>query len=165
MNNPGELIFFCGKMGAGKSTNSLEVHSRLAAEKPAVLLSEDEWLAGLYPDEINNFDDYKVYSARLKPLLKEHIRQLLAGGTTVVMDFPANTPGQRKWFKEIYQEPGFPHRLIYLEMSDEQCLAQLAKRRILQPQRAKFDTEEVFHQVTQFFQEPTDEENFNIERI
>jgi len=41
----GKLIFFCGKMGAGKSTKSKE----FASESNAVLLSEDEWLSILYP--------------------------------------------------------------------------------------------------------------------
>jgi adenylylsulfate kinase-like enzyme len=36
--NNGKLIFFCGKMGAGKSTKASEI----AQESNAVLLSEDE---------------------------------------------------------------------------------------------------------------------------
>lgn len=41
MNQVGTLIFFCGKMGAGKSTLSQE----LASERRAVCISEDQWLA------------------------------------------------------------------------------------------------------------------------
>ncbi|WP_145974153.1 AAA family ATPase, partial [Thalassobacter stenotrophicus] len=40
----GTLIFFCGKMGAGKST----LAKRLAEEKGAVLISEDDLLSKLY---------------------------------------------------------------------------------------------------------------------
>lgn len=36
----GVLTFFCGKMGAGKSTKAIEI----AEEDNAVLFSEDEWL-------------------------------------------------------------------------------------------------------------------------
>ncbi|WP_412522461.1 AAA family ATPase [Shewanella algae] len=43
MNQVGTLIFFCGKMGAGKSTLSQE----LASERRAVCISEDQWLAAL----------------------------------------------------------------------------------------------------------------------
>ena len=38
MTHPGRLTFFCGKMGAGKSTQA----NIMAKEKNAVLLSEDE---------------------------------------------------------------------------------------------------------------------------
>jgi predicted kinase len=59
------LNFFCGKMGAGKTTHS----KSLAAEKNAVLISEDEWLSRLFPNQIENFEDYRHYAARLKPLV------------------------------------------------------------------------------------------------
>ncbi|WP_237260292.1 AAA family ATPase [Thiomicrospira sp. S5] len=43
MNETGTLIFFSGKMGAGKSAYA----KQLANELKAILLSEDEWLAAL----------------------------------------------------------------------------------------------------------------------
>lgn len=83
----GTLIFFCGKMGAGKSTLS----TKIARERGAVVISEDEWLAALFPGEIKNFKDYISYSSRLKPVLRLHVEQMLVAGTTVVLDFPGNT--------------------------------------------------------------------------
>ena len=41
---------------------------------------------------------YVKYSARLKPLLKRHVREILDAGVSVVMDFPGNTVRQRAWF-------------------------------------------------------------------
>lgn len=55
MSKQATLIFFCGKMGSGKSTKAIE----LANEYDAILLSEDEWLSAIYPEEIKVFDDYK----------------------------------------------------------------------------------------------------------
>ena len=81
-------------MGAGKSTKS----KQLAIDKHAVLLSEDEWLSSLYPDQISSFEDYLKLSAQLKPLVKKHVQNILSVGTDVVMDFPANTQKLRKWF-------------------------------------------------------------------
>lgn len=156
---PGTLIFFCGKMGAGKSTRSQEI----AGERNAVLLSEDAWLAGLYPTEITSFEDYLRYSARLKPLIRALVIDILSKGTDVVMDFPANTVRQRKWFKKLVDETRVPHELVYLKVSDEVCLQRIAKRGIEQPERAAFDTEETFRQVTAFFEEPSAEEGFNIQ--
>ena len=50
----GMLIFFCGKMGAGKST----LAKRLAEDKGAVLISEDDLLSKLYAEEIKSVKDY-----------------------------------------------------------------------------------------------------------
>ena len=81
------------------------------------------------------------------------------------MDFPANTVTQRKWFKAIVSEVNAPHELIYLNTSEEICLKQIAQRRIERPERAAFDTEEVFRHVTSLFEEPSAAEGFNIEQI
>ena len=81
------------------------------------------------------------------------------------MDFPANTVSHRKWFQTLYSEINAPHELIYLDISDEICLKQIAQRRIEQPERALFDTEEVFRRVTSYFEEPSVDEGFNIIRI
>ena len=147
-------------MGAGKSTKSRQ----LAIDQKAVLISEDEWLASLYPGQIESFEDYIKFSGRLKPLVKGHVQNILCSGTNVVMDFPANTVSQRKWFKAIVSEIGAPHELIYLNTSEDICLQQIAQRCIEHPERAKFDTEEVFYNVTSFFEEPSAEEGLNMIR-
>jgi len=98
-------------------------------------------------------------------LLKEHIRKILHLGVSVVMDFPGNTKKQRTWFKEIFSEDDIPHKLIYLKADDQLCLNRLEKRRKSSPDRARFDTEEVFHQVTHYFQAPSDDEGFYIEVV
>ncbi|MGV2830747.1 AAA family ATPase [Myxosarcina sp. GI1(2024)] len=161
MSKQGTLIFFCGKMGSGKSTKAIE----LANEYDAILLSEDEWLSAVYPEEIKVFNDYLKYSSRLKPLLKNHIQNLLNSGISVIMDFPGNTRNQRAWFKEVFSEYEIPHKLYYLEVSDELCLKQIEQRKKINPSRADFDTEEVFHQVNSYFQPPTEEEDFNIQIV
>ena len=97
--NPGVLTFLCGKMGAGKSTKARAI----ALERNAVFVSEDEWLASLYPNEIKTLEDYVKYSNLLKPKMKELVESILSVGTDVVMDFPANTVTQRLWFKGIYR--------------------------------------------------------------
>ncbi|MCP8970692.1 AAA family ATPase [Ectobacillus ponti] len=158
MKQLGTLYFFCGKMGAGKSTAS----KQLAMEKQAVLLSEDEWISSLYPDQVASFEDYLKFSAQLKPLVKKHVQSILRAGTDVVMDFPANTQKLRKWFLDIASEVHASHQLIFLNLSNEQCLRQIAKRRKEQPERAAFDTEAVFIHVTGFFEAPEASEGFNM---
>lgn len=159
MNNLGTLIFFCGKMAAGKST----LAAKMARERRAILISEDEWLSALYPGEINNFSDYIAYSSRVKPVLQAHVGQLLVAGLSVVMDFPGNTPKQRAWFREIYSAHGAPHELHYVLVDDETCLKQLKLRRNERPERARFDKEEVIERVTSYFEPPTASEGFAVQ--
>ena len=153
----GVLTFFCGKMGAGKTTKSREI----AQERNAVLLSEDEWLASIYPNTITSLEDYIKYSGRLKPQMKKLAQSILAAGTDVVMDFPANTVPQREWFRSIFSEIQAPHNLIYIDLPNEICMEQIAKRRTEQPERAATDTAEMFEQVTRYFVAPASDENFN----
>ena len=155
------LIFFCGKMGAGKSTQSKVI----CDQRNAILISEDHWLSKLYPNEIKIFQDYIHYSSLLKTVIKPLVVSMLEKGVNIVMDFPANTLNQRSWFKGIISESGAKHELIYLDVSDQKCLKQIAKRRIENPERADFDNEEVFYQVTQYFQPPEEKEDFNITKI
>ena len=157
----GTLILFSGKMGAGKSTKSKQV----SRERNAVLISEDEWLSILYPNQITSFDNYLRYSVRLKPLIKTHVASILKSGADVVMDFPANTINQRKWFRELISEADAPNELIYLDVSNDLCLKQIEKRRIEQPERAIYDTESMFNEVTKYFQEPDESEGFNIKVV
>ncbi|WP_340678989.1 ATP-binding protein [Paraglaciecola sp.] len=155
--NKGVLTFFCGKMGAGKTTMARET----SQERNAVLLSEDEWLSSIYPNNINTLEDYFEYSGRLKPQMKKLVQSILASGTNVVMDFPANTIAQRKWLKSVFSEIQAPHELIYIEQSNAICLEQIAKRRTEQPHRAATDTEKMFEQVTKYFVAPTLDEGLN----
>ncbi|MGV2988115.1 AAA family ATPase [Vibrio sp. E150_011] len=161
MRNQGKLFFFCGKMGAGKSTKS----SAVAAENNAVLISEDDWLSAHYPNQIQTFNDYIRVSNLIKPFVKSHVQNLLSTGTNVVMDFPANTVNQRSWFISLCLEVNSEHELWYLDLSDEECLSQIAKRRVEQPERAHFDTEAVFHHVTEYFEVPTDNENLSLVHV
>jgi len=157
----GTLTFFCGKMGSGKSTMAY----KLAEDIDTILISEDEWLNAFYPKEIHDLKDYLEYSARIKPLLTPHVIDILNSGVSIVMDFPGNTTKQRSWFKALLQNGNFTHKLIYLEVSDETCLQQIKQRNSFEPERAKFDTEEVFRKVTGYFEAPKEEEGFNIEVI
>lgn len=161
MQQKGVLTFFCGKMGAGKSTKSKAV----AVEKNAVLLSEDDWLSSHYPDEINSFDDYLKFSMIIKPFVKSLVQQIINTGTDVVMGFPANTIKQRDWFRQLCAEVACEHELVFLDVRNEQCLAQIAQRRAEQPERAQFDNEAVFNHVTKFFEAPTVGEELNIIRV
>jgi len=158
MNQKPTLHFFCGKMAAGKST----LARKIAAKTNAVLISEDVWLSTLYPAEINNFNDYLTYSARLKAIVLPHVQTLLRQGLSVVLDFPGNTPKQRAWFRSIFEPAIANHVLHSIEVSDERCKQQLRKRNQGKSEGAAFTTEAEFDAITQYFQPPTTAEGFNL---
>ena len=59
------LHFLCGKIGAGKST----LAAALASQPGALRISEDDWLAALYPGEIHGMDDYVRCAGRLRAVV------------------------------------------------------------------------------------------------
>ena len=154
------LHFFCGKMAAGKSTLAKELTEKYGA----VLLSEDDWLLQLYPEEIIDIPGYLQYSTRLKKLLSGHIQVLLTRGLSVVLDFPGNTIDQRTWFRDIFEQADVSHVLHFVDVSDDICKRQLKKRSANKPDGAAFTTEAEFDAISKHFQAPTENEGFNIKR-
>lgn len=158
MKVPGTLHFMCGKMAAGKST----LARSLAAEHSAVLISEDHLLSRLFPGAITDLAGYIHYSGLLKGALLDHIRGLLELGLPVVLDFPANTKKQRAWFREIIDLSGAPHRLHYIEVSDETCKRQLRERNASEHAHEVMQDEATFDLITSYFTAPEPEEGFEI---
>ena len=158
MDTQAEFHFFCGKMAAGKSTLAL----KLSQQKNTILIVEDIWLSKLFPDEIIDIQSYIKYSARLKPIISEHILNLLNIGISVVLDFPANTVNQREWFTKIIHESQAKHTLHYVNTSDDTCLKQLEIRNRNKLAGTAFTSNEEFYEISQYFQEPATSENFII---
>jgi len=82
--NSAKLMFFCGKMAAGKSTLAKD----LAARENALLLVQDDFLNSLFPGEITDIPGFVKCSSRLKNALTPHLCALLSKGISVVLDFP-----------------------------------------------------------------------------
>lgn len=155
---PATLHFFCGKMAAGKTTRARE----LARTQHAILLEEDSFLATLFPGAIHSVDDYIECSRRVRAALADHIVALLARGLTVVLDFPANTPRQRQWFRTLIDRSGAAHQLHYLDVPDERCKAQLRQRSAALPPGAPFTSDAEFDAITRYFEPPTAAERFHV---
>ncbi len=153
------LYLFCGKIASGKST----LASKLTTQHKAVLVSEDQWLSALYPDEIKSLEDYRRCSLRLRDVLGPHVISLLTHRTSVVLDFPANTKQQRKWLRNLFVASQSDHELYFLDVTDTVCKKRLTKRNALgqhafQPSEADFDL------FTSYFEPPMTDEGFNIIR-
>lgn len=153
------LHILCGKIASGKST----LAARLSAKPGTVLITEDAWLDALFGEELQTREDYVRFSRRIKAAMRPHIAALLRAGVTVVLDFPANTQGQRRWFKQIVETTGAANALHFLDVSDEICLARLHARNIAgdHPFAA---TDAQFHEFTSYFTAPSAEEGFTVIR-
>jgi len=151
------LHMVCGKIGAGKST----LTRRLADAPATVLISEDAWLAALYPGEIVDLPGYVRTSTRLKQVMAEHVVALLAAGVSVVLDFPANTVSSRAWARGIFEKAGVAHRLHFLDVPDEVCKARLRARNA--SGEHPFETTDAeFDLITRHFVAPSEAEGFHV---
>ena len=149
------LHFLCGKIGAGKST----LAAQLASQPHTLLISEDAWLAALYPGEILDVADY----GRCANALGSHVAALVQAGLSVVVDFPANTRRSREWLREVAQAAGCGHQLHFLDLPDEVCKARLRARNAsgthpLTTIKAQYGA------ITAYFVAPQEDEGFEIVR-
>jgi len=155
------LHFMCGKMAAGKSTLSRQ----LADQHGAVLICEDIWLQQLYPTEIRGFDDYLACARRLKAVVAPHVLQLLRAGVSVVLDFPANVPAQRAWFRSLLDDAGagVGHVMHFVDTPHARCIEQLHQRNREMPPGAMAMSVEQFEAISALFVAPAPEEGFTVE--
>ncbi|CAK7018732.1 AAA family ATPase [Morganella morganii] len=151
------LHFLCGKIASGKST----LAQQLVRGQQAVLLSEDTWLAVLYPGQITQLTDYIEKSSLLKSALELHLVTLLRQGVTLVLDFPANTPVQRRWLKGLAEQAGCSYCCHVLDVGDEECKRRLAARN-LSGENPFTTSAEQFDLITAHFSYPSEEEELVI---
>jgi predicted kinase len=145
-------------MASGKST----LAKQISEQKFLTLISEDVLLSALYPAQIIDVPTYVAFSGKLKLAIKPILVDLLRNGTSVVLDFPANTVNQRKWMKEIIAQADAYCEFHYLNCSDAICKSQLKIRAIKEPERHATDTVEMFDAITKYFEPPTADEGFEI---
>lgn len=152
------LHLLCGKIASGKST----LAKTLVAEHAAILLSEDTWLAQLYPGEILSIADYLRCAQRIRGVLGPLVINLLESGVNVVLDFPSNTLANREWLLGLAQAAKVPHRLHYLELDDATCRARLHARNA-QGDHDFAATDAEFDLITRHFCVPSEAEGLVIE--
>jgi predicted kinase len=158
--NLAKLIFFCGKMAAGKSTLARD----LAVRENAVLLVQDDFLNALFPAEITDIPGFVKCSSRLKNVLTPLVCALLSKRISVVLDFPGNTRVQRIWFRELIERANVEHELHFVDASDAMCKSQLRERSAGLPSDTSWTREADFEAITAYFQPPTEDEKFNVVR-
>lgn len=153
------LHILCGKIASGKST----LAARLATEPGNVLIAEDAWLNALFAEELQTLQDYRRCSLRLRSIMAPHVTALLKIGVSVILDFPANTHDQRRWFKEIVEMSGVSHNLHFLDVRDEVCLTRMRARNVAGDHPFAV-TDAQFHEFTSYFTAPSADEGFVVVR-
>jgi predicted kinase len=151
------LHFFCGKIGSGKTT----LAARIAKEQSAILIQEDVWTAALWPNELKSIKAYKNRSTRLKKALWPLASEILQSGTSLVLDFPANTISQRDALRSLIDMAHTPHTLHFLDTSVDVCKARLKQRNKSGDHQYQV-TEEQFEHFSSFFVPPAEDEAFNV---
>lgn len=154
---PAVLHLICGKIGSGKST----LGKHLADQHASVLISEDAWLACLYPNEIHSLADYVRCAGRLREAMAGHVVALLTSGSSVVLDFPANTLATRAWGRSIFEKAASAHRLHFLDTPDAVCKARLRARN-LAGEHPFQTTDAQFDQISSYFVAPQADEGFDL---
>ena len=155
-----KLIFFCGKMAAGKSTLAKE----LAARERAVVLSQDALVEQLFPGEIVDIPSYLKYAGRVNSAIAPHVVALLTLGTSVVLDFPGNTRSQRAWFRQIFEQAGVGHELHFIDAPEALCKRQLKERSKDLPPGTPWTSEAEFDMIMAHFLPPAEDEGFHVIR-
>ncbi|MBA1142177.1 ATP-binding protein [Mesorhizobium sp. CCANP35] len=151
------LYLICGKIAAGKST----LANHIATQPATLLISEDHWTSHLFSDELKTIDDYDRLSAKLRAAMAPHVVDILRQGLSVVLDFPANTVGQRDWMRSLIAQADVAHELHLLDVPDMVC-----KQRLLERNRRgehPFQVSEADYDLfTSYFVPPEPDEGFNI---
>jgi predicted kinase len=155
------LYFICGKIASGKTT----LARQLAAEHGAAIICEDEWLVRLEA-KIESFDDFVIHARRLRAAVTPHVVQLLRLGTSVVLDFPANTPNDRAWLRSLFEAAQAHHELHVIDAPDDLCRTRLRSRNESKPEGLYWGyvPEAIFDPVTRLLVPPDKAEGFNVIR-
>lgn len=155
----GTLHFFCGRVASGKTTAA----RALAADLNAVMICEDEWLAGLF-DGAQTFEQYLERRKRIRSILEVQVPQVLSAGASVIFDFAGNTRRDRGWVKALANAAGAPHALHVLSADESTCRDRLRVRNETQPAGIYWGpvSEQLFDQVNVYFETPQPDEELEI---
>lgn len=115
----------------------------------------------VFGDELKTLKDYGRCTRKLRAAMAPHVSALLNANVSVVLDFAANTPGQRAWMRGLLDASGAAHLMHVLNVSDAKCLARLRARNAEGKHPFKV-TEAEFDAFSSQFVRPTAVEGFDL---
>ena len=96
------LHMVCGKIASGKST----LIATLASAERTIPISEDDWLARLYPGEILSIDDYVRCATRIKDVIVDHVGAVSQAAGASLRPPPRNFKRARETRQNMRQVAG-----------------------------------------------------------
>ena len=143
------LILTCGLPGAGKTT----LAKQLAASRPAVRFTKDEWLWAL---GTNPWD--RPMNIKVEHQLWCLGQETLAHGLSVVIDFGLWARHERDEMRSVARDLGVDVELHYLPASMEDLWVRVAERNLLPPWDSAPITREHMAAFEAFFDPPDEAE-------
>ncbi len=126
------------------------------------MVSEDAWLATLFPGEITSFAEYLDRSAHFRKAIAPHITRLLQNGTSVVLDFGGNAPKERTWVRSLCKPYEARIVLHHVKATDEFCKKQLQEGNEELPLGSQPTSDADFDEITKYFMPPESSEKFEM---
>jgi predicted kinase len=147
------LFLICGLPGAGKTTLARE----LEAQRPALRLCPDEWIAQLLADP-NDSAELDRLRTPVETVQWQIAKRALQLGVDVVLEYGFWAREERAFFRREAEALGAAVELRYLKISRDELWARLSRRNASLPPGTFPVTLEQLDLWSSWFQEPTAEE-------
>ena len=142
------VILLCGLPGSGKTTSA----RRLAAERPGLRLSPDEWMAAL---DIDLYD--QPARARVEQLQWQVARDVVALGVTVIIEWGTWAREERDTIRRWCREHGVGVELHHLDVPTEVLWERLQRRNQV-PGETVIERHDLLQWEAELFEAPSPEE-------
>lgn len=117
-----KVIITCGKICCGKTTYA----KKLCARMPAVLLSVDEAMLGIFGNDVG--EKHEECTKLIKTYLKKKAVETVCNGINVVMDWGLWTKTERKEIRSYFKANNAECAIHYLEIEDGEWMRRIVKR-------------------------------------
>lgn len=108
-----KVMLLCGKIASGKSVYA----EKLKREENAVVLSVDELVLSVLGGDLG--DKHDEITDRVQRYLFAKSLEIVAGGTSVILDWGFWTGEKRKAARDYYVRCGVPCEFHYIDTPDE----------------------------------------------
>jgi predicted kinase len=147
------LVLICGLPGSGKTT----LAKRLEAERSALRLCPDEWIAPLLKDLGDTAELHRLRDP-IEALQWDIARRALALGIDVILEWGFWGREERRYYRAEADALGHAVELHYLDLPLDELWARLSKRNANLPQGTFPVSREQLEMFDGWFERPSAEE-------
>ena len=144
-----KVIAICGKIASGKTYHA----RRIMKENGAILLSEDEVLKDLFPEQSPK--DRGETTKRIEGYLLKKAAEIVKEGCDVILDWGFWKKQERASVTHYYQSRNISIEWHYIETSDEIWIEHIRKRNNIKDHEGSFFLDiEILKRVAEQFEIP-----------